>query len=89
METLVLKFQQKNSGMVELPSVRVLDLSENKVNNLEKIPECLKNLYHLNVCGNPIDVSLFRKNVFKFSSLVYRSIEAVKQAVQPASLGHL
>jgi hypothetical protein len=42
-------------GLVELPSVRVLDLSENKITNLEKIPECLPNLYHLNVCGNPID----------------------------------
>jgi len=41
-------------GLVTLPSVRVLDLSENSITSLEKIPECLPNLYHLNLCGNPL-----------------------------------
>ncbi|KAI6182899.1 hypothetical protein M3Y97_00430100 [Aphelenchoides bicaudatus] len=42
-------------GLVELPTVRVLDVSENKITNLEKIPECLANLYHLNICDNPLE----------------------------------
>jgi Leucine-rich repeat (LRR) protein len=53
-------------GLRKLPEVRVLDLSENKISSLEQIPKFLPNLYHLNICGNPIKVSSNSISLFSF-----------------------
>lgn len=39
-------------GLTKLPEVRIIDLSENEVDSLEKIPELLPSLYHINICSN-------------------------------------
>lgn len=43
-------------GLPSLPAVRVVDLSENALTDVSQLAKCAKNLYHLNLCGNKIDV---------------------------------
>uniref|UniRef100_A0A914IDL6 Uncharacterized protein n=1 Tax=Globodera rostochiensis TaxID=31243 RepID=A0A914IDL6_GLORO len=41
--------------LFELPTVRTIDLSENKLSGgLEKLVECCPRLYHINLCANKI-----------------------------------
>jgi len=57
------------NGLENLPEVRVLDLSENKISSIEKIPECLPKLYHLNICGNPLSTVEQLKPLNKLANL--------------------
>lgn len=46
-------------GLTSLPNLKVIDASENKISDLSPLAEKTPGLYHLNLCGNDINVSIF------------------------------
>ena len=46
-------------GLPVLDAVRIMDLSENALSDVAQLAKCVKNLYHLNLCGNKLEVRFF------------------------------
>lgn len=57
------------SGLPKLPEVRVLDLSENKLEDVSHLVESVPALYHLNLCGNNLKTIDQLKPLGKLSNL--------------------
>jgi len=56
-------------GLPVLPKLRILDLSENKLTNVDLLVEKIPNIYHLNLCGNSFETVDQLKSLGKLENL--------------------